>query len=206
MHTGMKNWILFPILLWALVACVLVVRDSPPSTSLAWEPTLTANSSAQVVASISNDLPDVIQYIPQHDKNLAGRYSNSDGLSGEYLYLFSDGMYIFTHWADIQPETIYEKGTWVFKNGVITNTPDGSLPKDIFPKDHCFLPLSIRGKKNIFLIGANWDYSYLMENKKPNDYFMFKICTYEQKEQYDGKKDITIKNDLIKKNGDRFNY
>lgn len=165
----------------------------------AWEPDLVATSAAEVVSSISSELPDVVEYAPQEANTLAGRYSGTDGLSGDRLYLFSDGTYVFTHWADILPETIYEKGKWIFHAGVVSNTPDGSLPKATFPKDHCFLPLSLRGQTNVFLMGANWDYSYLMERKRPNDYYIFRLCAFENREHYDGTKDDSIKADLLQR-------
>ena len=58
---------------------------------------------------------------------LEGVWKNGDGLSGSFLYLFEDGSYINTQWADIEPETIYDKGHWDILNDVIRLNPDGDV-------------------------------------------------------------------------------
>jgi hypothetical protein len=56
-------------------------------------------------------------------QRLAGEYSYpakelGSGLSGNDLYLFPGGMYIYDEWADIQTLTIRDKGTWKIADGV----------------------------------------------------------------------------------------
>jgi hypothetical protein len=55
-------------------------------------------------------------------ESIAGKYSNPSkesmaswgggSLSGEDLYLFPDGAYIYCEWADVEPLTVHDKGTW----------------------------------------------------------------------------------------------
>src|SRR6266478_8010109 len=57
-------------------------------------------------------------------QRLAGKYSNppkefQGALSGSDLYLFPDGTYIYCEWADIEPVTIYDKGTWALVEGLV---------------------------------------------------------------------------------------
>ena len=60
--------------------------------------------------------------------DVAGLWTNGDGgLSGESLYLFPDGSFVYTEWADIQPETIYDKGTWRLESGVLDLSPDTDI-------------------------------------------------------------------------------
>lgn len=40
-------------------------------------------------------------------------------LSGSYLYLFLDKVYLLTEWADVEPETIYESGRWEVRDGLV---------------------------------------------------------------------------------------
>lgn len=67
--------------------------------------------------------------------NLAGKYSNppkefSPALSGNSLYLFPDGTYIYDDWADIQPLTIYDKGEWRIENDTIVLHSDKDVSWD----------------------------------------------------------------------------
>jgi hypothetical protein len=60
-------------------------------------------------------------------KQLAGRYANPTEelkhavppLVGNNLYLFPDRTYIYCEWANIMPNTIFDKGTWTFATGII---------------------------------------------------------------------------------------
>ncbi len=61
-------------------------------------------------------------------ERLAGHYANTSKelgervggfLSGDDLYLFPDGTYIFCEWSDVSLVTISDKGTWTLaKNSV----------------------------------------------------------------------------------------
>ncbi len=70
---------------------------------------------------------------------LAGHYTNPPKdllrriggvLSGDDLYLFPDGTYIYCEWADIQPLTIYDKGRWIFANGAVELKSDPDVTWD----------------------------------------------------------------------------
>lgn len=60
---------------------------------------------------------------------LAGQYRNPSRelqqswgggtLSGEDLYLFPDGTYLYCEWGDVDPGTISDKGTWTFADGLL---------------------------------------------------------------------------------------
>lgn len=61
-------------------------------------------------------------------ESLAGRYTSTSKelgkriggfLSGDDLYLLADGSYIYCEWADIEPVTIHDKGTWTFADGLV---------------------------------------------------------------------------------------
>jgi len=118
-------------------------------------------------------------------ESLAGRYTSRPGLSGEECYLFSDGSYIFTTWADILPETIYEKGTWSVEDRFIILKPDGSLPRDQFPKDHVYASLLLNGAADVYLMSHRWDFSYFLDHgdKRCADDTMFRVCTLRRASQ-----------------------
>jgi hypothetical protein len=45
-------------------------------------------------------------------------------LSGETLYLFRDGTYIYSEWADISADTVYDKGAWTYSGGLVQLVSD----------------------------------------------------------------------------------
>jgi hypothetical protein len=45
-------------------------------------------------------------------------------LSGDILYLFPDGTYIYSEWSDISPETISDKGAWTYSQGLVQLVSD----------------------------------------------------------------------------------
>ena len=65
-------------------------------------------------------------------EKLAGEYSSPPkeigvGLSGDDLYLFPDGTYIYDEWGDIEPTTIRDKGRWSVAEGFVRLTSDADI-------------------------------------------------------------------------------
>src|SRR5262245_7629866 len=58
---------------------------------------------------------------------LTGEWTSGGGLAGETLYLFADGSFIYSEWADVQPETVYDKGHWALSDGVLQLAPDADI-------------------------------------------------------------------------------
>ena len=59
---------------------------------------------------------------------LAGRFTTTSKelgkrvgpfLAGDDLYLFPDGTYIYCEWADIEPVTVHDMGTWSVEEGLV---------------------------------------------------------------------------------------
>ncbi|TKB52111.1 MAG: hypothetical protein E8D50_09655 [Nitrospira sp.] len=55
---------------------------------------------------------------------IAGIWSDEGPTAGSYLYLFPDGIFVYTEAADIMPETIYDKGTWRVESNMLMLAPD----------------------------------------------------------------------------------
>ncbi len=65
-------------------------------------------------------------------EKLVGEYSSPPkeigvGLSGDDLYLFPDGTYIYDEWGDIEPTTIRDKGRWSVAEGFVRLTSDADI-------------------------------------------------------------------------------
>jgi hypothetical protein len=99
-------------------------------------------STAEMMRAVRREYPTA-RRMPETSKLatlLSGHYDMGPGLSGENLYLFPDGTYLDTQWADIFPETICDEGSWGCQDGWVVLRTDG--PKDNGPR--MFLPLTAR--------------------------------------------------------------
>jgi hypothetical protein len=114
---------------------------------------------------------------------LAGHYTNPPRdlvkriggvLSGDELYLFPDGTFIYCEWADIQPLTIYDKGRWTFTNGDVELKSDADVTWD--PKaDRTYVAVRRSHKKEILLVGLHRDLPYFEEQARDDPESMLLI-------------------------------
>lgn len=115
---------------------------------------------------------------------LAGHYTNPPKdlirriggvLSGDDLYLFPDGTYIYYEWADIQPLTIYDKGQWTFTNGAVELKSDADVTWD--PKvDRTHLAVRRQSHRNeILLVGLRCDLPYFEQEARDDPESMLLI-------------------------------
>jgi hypothetical protein len=68
-----------------------------------------------------------VELVVAQENAIVGMWSQGDGLSGSKLYLFEERSYIYTEWADIEPETIYDKGHWTTGRGALNLVPDSDV-------------------------------------------------------------------------------
>jgi hypothetical protein len=103
-------------------------------------------------------------------EKIAGQYTSTSEelhrrvggfLSGDDLYLFPDGTYIYSEWADIQCVTIYDKGTWAMTNGLV-ELKSGPEVTWIPKLERQFL--LVRRKTQLVLVGIHRDLDYFEEN------------------------------------------
>ncbi|PYT49663.1 MAG: hypothetical protein DMG43_15745 [Acidobacteria bacterium] len=92
----------------------------------------TAPSASNPIARIRAKTPveDVSSLDAVH---IAGVFKNpgkslikriGPALSGDILYLFPDGTYIYCEWSDISPETISDKSAWTYSQGLVQLASD----------------------------------------------------------------------------------
>jgi hypothetical protein len=108
---------------------------------------------AACVASISARVAVALAGVPSSE--IAGLWKGGDGmLSGENLYLFADGSYIYTEWGDLLPETIYDKGDWRIEGGLVRFSPDAQVVWDP-ESDRRFAAVTLPAKPERRLIGLD---------------------------------------------------
>jgi len=102
---------------------------------------------------------------------LAGKYSYpakkfQPGLSGNDLYLFADGTYIYDEWADVEPVVIRDKGTWKVADGLVVLQSDSEVIWDP-DAERKYMAVHRQSRPNeILLIGTGRALSNFEEDSK----------------------------------------
>ena len=100
---------------------------------------------------------------------LAGQYTSTSEelrrhvgpfLSGSDLYLFPDGTYIYCEWADIEPVTIHDKGTWALVEGLVELQSDQEVTWNPNVQRKYVLVRRSTHPREILLVGIERDLPY----------------------------------------------
>ena len=145
-------------------------------------------SSSDVLAAVTPSMASAASATPTAETGVffAGHYSLSpevarragSPMTGDHLYLFPDGSYLYTEWGCLLPETIADKGTWAFADGRIKLASDQTVSQKQARRDRTFFPLSVEvgGTRQLFVLGFPRDYHYFREHTAPPNDFMFLLC------------------------------
>ena len=138
------------------------------------------------------------------DADVAGRWSQDDGivgLSGSDLYLFGDGTYIYAEWADVLPETIFDKGSWRTAAGTLQLSPDSDVTWE--PRtDRCFVFIRIAGRSAPLLLGVGQGLRTFerLVAENPKDALRYLMsCTLTRRDHWSAKRALRLRARLMKK-------
>ena len=104
---------------------------------------------------------------------LAGQYTSSSDelrrrvgpfLSGNDLYLFPDGTYIYCEWADIEPVTVHDKGAWGLRDGLLELKPSADVTWKTDLEREYIIVRRVSRPDEIVLVGAKRDLSYFEQH------------------------------------------
>jgi hypothetical protein len=86
--------------------------------------------------------------------DLPGIWVRGGGLAGRLLYLFDDGTFMHSEWADVMPERVFDKGKWWVADGVVvlSSDPDVTWP---VRWDQRYLLLRAKGASGELLFGLD---------------------------------------------------
>jgi len=104
-------------------------------------------------------------------QQMAGKYSHpgkeyGGALSGNDINLFQDGTYIYDEWADVEPLTVRDKGTWKLADGLVVLTSDRDVTWDPDVDRKYVAVHRISKPHEVLLVGTGRDLSYFEENAK----------------------------------------
>ena len=122
--------------------------------------------------------------------SIAGQYANPPKdlvrriggvLSGDELYLFADGTFIYCEWADIHPLTIYDKGSWTFTNGAVELKSDSDVTWN--PEaDRTYIAVRRRShEKEALLVGLRSDLPEFEQGAKDDPELMLLMVSKQRK-------------------------
>jgi hypothetical protein len=129
---------------------------------------------ADLLEALCRYVPSVTLYRPDEVIDLAGEWGWNAGLAGWDVFLFRDGTYLNTHWADISPLAIFGQGRWAYADACVELVQEGGSPHGHL-RDRRFVPLTaaLRASEEedeqpyTMLLGVDDGYRSFME--KPGD-------------------------------------
>jgi hypothetical protein len=170
---------------------------TPPSGPQALE-RLRAKVSVESVTDAS------IERLAGHYKNTSKEIRERVGgfLSGDDLYLFPDGTYIYCEWSDISPITISDKGTWTLvKNSVeLKSGPEITWDPGAYRQyDRKYVAIRRSSQpKEVLLVGVEYKLSNFEEAAGDDPGFMLLVVSMKRESPIDGKHTTALKAKLMK--------
>jgi hypothetical protein len=134
---------------------------------------------------------------------LAGKYSNPTkqfqfGLTGNDLYLFADGTYIYDEWGDVEPTAIRDKGTWNVADGIVNLKSYSEITWDPDVERKHIAIHRLSRPNEILLVGTVRDLSYFDENSNDDPETELMIICKERLRTITGKQTVKIKEQLMR--------
>jgi hypothetical protein len=142
---------------------------------------------------------------------LAGKYTTTSTelrklvgpfLHGDDLYLFPDGTYIYCEWTDIEPVTVYDKGTWSVAEGLIELKSDPEVtwdPGEYRWYDRRYVPVRRSSRNNeVLLVGVEYALPYFEKKAGEDPAFMLLINAKKRETTLSKARTATLKSRLLK--------
>jgi hypothetical protein len=133
---------------------------------------------------------------------LVGNWSKGQrpGLFGSDLYLFRDHTYIYTMWADLMPETIYDRGSWSLTGNLLAFSSDPHISWDP-GADRRYMTLRKRGRTETLLFGLDRSldtFLKLTEGNPDSAEGYFRVSVLRKARTWPREQASRLKNDLMK--------
>jgi len=136
---------------------------------------------------------------------LAGKYSSSPDellkkvvpFSGNYLYLFPDGSYLYLFWSDIPPETIQDKGHWTTSQGQVRLASDPDITWRTGVERHYLLVRRRSHPQEILAIGMEHNIPYFAKNADSDPEFQLLIGSMMQVSRISSAESNQLKEKLL---------
>ena len=150
---------------------------------------------------------DVVSVPNLAPSELAGQFTNPSEelnkhispMGSEKLFVFPDRTYIFTHVADLPPDTISDKGTWTLDGGVLRLESDKDVTWKSKYVERQHIVVRRRGHNNeLFLLGIDWHLSYFEKNAQSDPEFQFLLDSLKREKTISAEEVETLRKKLMK--------
>lgn len=119
-------------------------------------------------------------------------------LSGNDLYLFPDGTYIYCSWSDIPPTAIQDKGTWNLSGDELTLTSDPEITwKPGVERRYLLVRRPSHGQE-ILAVGLDRDLRYFEEHADDDPDFMLLLVSKARIKGLSEKESMQVKKKLMR--------
>jgi hypothetical protein len=138
---------------------------------------------------------------------IAGQYPNPSKelvkrvgppLSGKRLYIFPDKTYVYCEWADISPNTVFDKGTWIFEAGVLELRSDPEITWNSRLERKFLAVRRLSHKNEILLMGLEKSLPYFENHARHDPKLMLLIVTLLREEAVSRAETATLKATLMR--------
>lgn len=136
---------------------------------------------------------------------VSGKYTSSPDelrgrvlpLSGDDLYLFPDGSYIYLFWSDIPPATILDKGHWIASDGEVRLTSDSDVTWNPGVERRYLLVRRHSRPKEILAIGVDQDIPNFEKNADRDPDFQLLLRSKMQVSRISPNESVQLKEKLM---------
>jgi hypothetical protein len=122
---------------------------------------------------------------------IAGQYANPSKelikrvgppLDGNNLYIFPDKTYVYCEWGDVMQNTVFDKGTWNFAEGVLALKSDPEIKWDTRLERRFLAVRRPSHSDEILLVGIEEELPYF-EKKAGDDPELMLLIVAKQREE-----------------------
>lgn len=103
-------------------------------------------------------------------------------LSGKTLYIFPDTTYIYCEWADIMPNTVFDKGAWSFAGGILDLKSDPEITWNSSLERRFLAVRRLSHKDELLLMGLEHSLPYFERHARDDPKPMLLMVTLPREE------------------------
>jgi hypothetical protein len=190
-----------------VLACTLALICSSVSSGQTHSSANLSKAAASPLARLRSKIP--VDELPILTVDaLAGHFTSSPDelrrrvgpiLSGDDLYLFPDGSYLYSTWSDIPPTAIQDKGSWVVSGDELTLKSDSDITWNPGAERRYLLVRRASHPDEILAVGRDRELAYFEKHADRDPEFMLLLVSKVRIAGISRKTSVELKKELMQK-------